>query len=151
MLTKSKYSTVSFELKEPILPETWGGCIGIVPEQEYVQKGSETFMIKLRGAYEAVSGLQGGYNHEDYTELGVEATINFRCSFPFLSNDFRRKIRATTEFGVQYNYQIRPEFSRIIASANWSYMGIATPACTAPHRPVGHKLSVHAFHFTGVS
>ena len=79
-------------------------------------------MIKLRGAYEAVSGLQGGYNHEDYTELGAEATINFpRFLFPFLSNDFRRKIRATTEFGVQYNYQIRPEFSRIIASASWSY------------------------------
>lgn len=66
--------------------------------------------------------MQGGYNHEDYTELGAEATINFpRFLFPFLSNDFRRKIRATTEFGVQYNYQIRPEFSRIIASANWSY------------------------------
>ena len=41
--------------------------------------------------------------------------------FPFISNDFKRKIRATTEFGLQYNYQMRPEFTRIVASGSWSY------------------------------
>lgn len=41
--------------------------------------------------------------------------------FPFISSDFKRKIRATTEFGLQYNYQLRPEFLRTMASANWSY------------------------------
>lgn len=41
--------------------------------------------------------------------------------FPFLTSDFKRRIKATTEFGLQYNYQLRPEFSRTIASASWSY------------------------------
>lgn len=122
MLTKSKYQSVSFELEGTNSAGDLGAAASVSFQNRNMFKGSETFMIKLRGAYEAVSGLQGGYNHEDYTELGAEATINFpRFLFPFLSNDFRRKIRATTEFGVQYNYQIRPEFSRIIASANWSY------------------------------
>ena len=80
-------------------------------------------MVKLRGAYEAVSGLQGGYESRDYTELGAEATINFPAFHVSVSypTTFKRKIRATTEFGVQYNYQIRPEFTRIVASAGWSY------------------------------
>ncbi len=122
MLTKSKYRSVSFELEGTNSAGDLGAAASVSYQNRNIFKGSETFMIKLRGAYEAVSGLQSGYNHEDYTELGAEATINFpRFLFPFLSNDFRRKIRATTEFGVQYNYQIRPEFSRIIASANWSY------------------------------
>lgn len=122
MLTKSKYRSVSFELEGTNSAGDLGAAASVSYQNRNIFKGSETFMIKLRGAYEAVSGLQGGYNHEDYTELGAEATINFpRFLFPFLSNDFRRKIRATTEFGVQYNYQIRPEFSRIIASASWSY------------------------------
>lgn len=122
MLTKSKYQSVSFELEGTNSAGDLGAAAAVSFQNRNMFKGSETFMVKLRGAYEAVSGLQSGYNHEDYTELGAEATINFpRFLFPFLSNDFRRKIRATTEFGVQYNYQIRPEFSRIIASASWSY------------------------------
>lgn len=122
MLTKSKYQSVSFELEGTNSAGDLGAAASVSFQNRNMFKGSEAFMIKLRGAYEAVSGLQSGYNHEDYTELGAEATINFpRFLFPFLSNDFRRKIRATTEFGVQYNYQIRPEFSRIIASASWSY------------------------------
>jgi outer membrane protein assembly factor BamA len=52
----------------------------------------------------------------------VETSISFpNFLFPFLSSNFKRKIRATTEFGLQYNYQIRPEFSRTVASASWSY------------------------------
>ena len=52
----------------------------------------------------------------------METSINFpNFLFPFISSDFKRKIRATTEFGLQYNYQLRPEFLRTMASANWSY------------------------------
>ena len=79
-------------------------------------------MVKFRGAYEAISGLQPGYKNHNYTEYGVETSINFPSFlFPFLTSDFKRRIRATTEFGLQYNYQLRPEFSRTIASASWSY------------------------------
>lgn len=122
MLTKSKHQSISFELEGTNSAGDLGAAASVSFQNRNVFRGSETFMLKLRGAYEAVSGLQGAYNHEDYMELGAEATINFpRFLFPFVSNDFKRKIRATTEFGVQYNYQIRPEFSRIIASAGWSY------------------------------
>ncbi|MBQ8673684.1 MAG: BamA/TamA family outer membrane protein [Bacteroides sp.] len=122
MLTRSKHQSVSLELEGTNSAGDLGAAAAVSFQHRNLFKGSETFMVKLRGAYEAVSGLQGDYLNESYTEWGAETSINFpRFLFPFLSNDFRRKIRASTEFGLQYNYQLRPEFTRIIASANWSY------------------------------
>lgn len=121
MLTKSKHQSVSFEVEGTNSAGDLGAAASVAFQNRNVFKGSEAFMLKLRGAYEAVSGLQSGLN-QNYIELGAEATINFpRFMFPFISNDFKRKIRATTEFGLQYNYQMRPEFTRIVASAGWSY------------------------------
>lgn len=122
MLTKSKHQSISFELEGTNSAGDLGAAASVSFQHRNLFKGSESFMFKLRGAYEAVSGLQGNYRNEDYTELGAEATINFpRFMFPFLSTDFKRKIRASTEFGLQYNYQFRPEFTRIVASASWGY------------------------------
>lgn len=122
MLTKNKHQSVSFELEGTNSAGDLGAAASVSFQNRNVFRGSETFLVKLRGAYEAISGLGIGYKNDNYTEFGVETSINFpRFMFPFLSNDFKRKIRATTEFGLQYNYQLRPEFTRIIASASWSY------------------------------
>jgi outer membrane protein assembly factor BamA len=52
----------------------------------------------------------------------VETSINFpNFLFPFISSDLKRRLRATTEFGLVYNYQLRPEFSRTMASTSWAY------------------------------
>lgn len=123
LLTKSKHQSISFEVEGTNSAGDLGAAASVAFQHRNLFKGSEAFMIKLRGAYEAVSGLQGsGAHNQNYTELGAETTINFpRFMFPFLSNDFKRRIRATTEFGLQYSYQMRPEFTRIVASAGWSY------------------------------
>ncbi|MCI1648343.1 MAG: BamA/TamA family outer membrane protein [Bacteroides sp.] len=123
MLTESKPKSVSFELEGTNSSGDLGAAASVAFQHRNIFKGSETFMLKLRGAYEAISGLQSSdYSNENYTELGAEASINFpRFKFPFLSNKFKRKIRATTELNLQYSYQIRPEFSRIVASTGWSY------------------------------
>ena len=41
--------------------------------------------------------------------------------FPFISNNFSRRILATTDFDISLNYQQRPEYTRIIAGAGWRY------------------------------
>lgn len=122
MLTKSKHQSVSFEIEGTNSAGDLGAAASVAFQHRNLFKGSEIFMFKVRGAYEAVSGLQSGQQNQNYTEFGAEKTINFpRFMFPFISNDFKRRIRATTEFGLQYNYQMRPEFTRIVASAGWSY------------------------------
>ncbi len=121
MLTKSKHQSVSFEVEGTNSAGDLGAAAAISFQNRNLFHGSEALMLRLRGAYEAVSGLQNSVN-QNYTEIGAEATINFpRFLFPFLSSEMKQKIRATTEFGLQYNYQMRPEFSRIITSAGWSY------------------------------
>ena len=122
MLTRNKSKAVSFQIEGTNSAGDLGAAASVSLTHRNLFKGSETLTLKLRGAYEAVSGLSGDYRDEDYTELNAELTLNFpRFLFPFVSSDFRRRIRASTEFGLQYSYQFRPEFTRIVASANWSY------------------------------
>ena len=122
MLTKSKHKSISFELEGTNSAGDLGAAASVSFQHRNLFRGSETFMVKFRGAYEAISGLQPGYKNHNYTEYGVETSINFpNFLFPFLTSDFKRRIKATTEFGLQYNYQLRPEFSRTISSASWSY------------------------------
>ena len=122
MLTKSKHKSISFELEGTNSAGDLGAAASVSFQHRNLFRGSETFMVKFRGAYEAISGLQPGYKNHNYTEYGVETSINFpNFLFPFLTSDFKRRIKATTEFGLQYNYQLRPEFSRTIASASGSY------------------------------
>lgn len=123
LLTKGKNQSISFEIDGTNSAGDLGAAAQISYSHRNIFKGSETFTIKARGAYEAISGLQQGYSTHNYREYGGELNLNFpRFLFPFLSSNFKRKINATTEFGLQFNYQKRPEFSRNVASAYWSYI-----------------------------
>jgi outer membrane protein assembly factor BamA len=122
MLTKSKHQTLSFELEGTNSAGDLGAAAAVSFQNRNVFRGSETFSFKLRGAYEAISSISNSLMQNNYVEIGAETGLSFpRFLFPFLSTDFRRRIRATTDFALQYNYQLRPEFTRIVASASWSY------------------------------
>lgn len=122
LMTKGKNQSLSFEIEGTNSAGDLGAAASMTFQHRNVFKGSETFTMKVRGAYEAITGLQEGYENDDYKEYGIEASLNFpEFKFPFLSSDFKRKIRATSEVGMSFNSQIRPEFIRTLASASWSY------------------------------
>ncbi|NDW12925.1 hypothetical protein D0T50_08465 [Bacteroides sp. 214] len=122
LLTKSKHQSVTFEIEGTNSAGDLGAAASVAYQHRNFFHGSESFMFKVRGAYEAISGLTGNYRSDNYTELGAETSVNFpRFLFPFLSSGFKKSIRATTEFGLHYNYQLRPEFSRTVAAASWGY------------------------------
>ena len=82
-------------------------------------KGSELFSAKVRGGYEYLSSTQ---EHGNYWEYAGETSLHFpRFLFPFISYDFRRMVRATTEFRMSYDQQRRPEYHRSIVSGVWIY------------------------------
>lgn len=98
-----------------------GAAASLTYAHKNLFKGSELWSVKLRGAYEAITGLEG-YTNQNYVEWGLESSLNFpRFLFPFLPKDFRRSIKASSEVSVQYNMQNRPEFRRRVASAVWRY------------------------------
>lgn len=122
MLTKNKDKAMFFEVEGTNSAGDLGAAASVSFQHRNLFRGSEQLTVKLRGAYEAITGLQGDYSNNNYTEYGAETRLNFpNFLFPFLSSDFKRNNRATTEFGLMYNYQRRPEFSRTMASASWSY------------------------------
>lgn len=82
-------------------------------------RGSETFDIKLTGAYESI----GERFQDNYIDIGVQTSLNFpKIIFPFLSNNFKRRLRASTELSLSYNYLTRPEFNRILMSGGLKYI-----------------------------
>ncbi|NDV64348.1 BamA/TamA family outer membrane protein [Bacteroides sp. 224] len=122
LLTKSKHQSISFEVEGTNSAGDLGAAASVSYQHRNFFHGSERFMMKFRGAYEAISGLSSDYTNDNYTEYGVETSLNFPSFlFPFLSSKFKRGVRASTELGLQYNYQIRPEFSRVVLSGSWGY------------------------------
>ena len=77
--------------------------------------------MQIRGAYEAIRGLEG-YRNQDFIEYSAESRLSFpRFIFPFLSSDVRRRIIATSEVTLLFDSQDRPEFHRRVLSAGWHY------------------------------
>jgi hypothetical protein len=108
LLTPAKNKSISFEVEGTNSAGDLGAAASVSFQHRNLFRGSELLTIKLRGAYEAISGLEG-YSNNGYTEYGIETNLNFpRFLFPFLSNDFKRRIFASSEFGLRYNYQKRP-------------------------------------------
>lgn len=101
------------------------GDLGFATSLNYqhrnIFRGSELFSAKIRGAYEYLSTKESGEGN--YWELAGETSILFPTFvLPFISNEFRRKVRATTELKLSYNHQRRPEYQRAILSGGWSYI-----------------------------
>jgi len=82
-------------------------------------KGSELFSAKISGGYEYLSSTQERGN---YWEFAGETSLHFpHFMFPFISYNFSRKMRATTEFKMSYDQQRRPEYHRAVLSGGWIY------------------------------
>ncbi len=124
MLAKNKSKSMSFEIEGTNSAGDLGAAASVSYQHRNLFKGSEMFTLKVRGAYEAITGLGSSqdYVNDNYVEYSVESSLNFpEFMFPFLSSDFKKKIKATSEVGLKFTSQIRPEFSRTLASASWSY------------------------------
>lgn len=140
MMSKGKNQSISFEIEGTNSAGDLGAAASMTFLHRNVFKGSETFTIKVRGAYEAITGLQEGYENGNYKEYGIESSLNFpEFKFPFLSSEFKKKIKATSEVSLKFNSQIRPEFTRTLASAAWSY------------RWSGRKHSQHRFNLLDIN
>lgn len=105
------------------------GDLGVAASATYthrnIAKGSETLTAKLRGAYESLSGDLDGLLHNRYMEYSLDMGLNFpKFKAPFLTERFKRRINATSELNISMSYQERPEYTRIISTAGWSYKWI---------------------------
>lgn len=120
-ISTNKPSTISFQPEGTNTAGDLGAAASITYTNRNLFHGSEQLSIEFRGAYEALTGLEG-YQDQNYTEFSVETKLVFpRFLAPFLSKSFRRRQTASSEWAVSWNFQNRPEFHRRVFSSAWRY------------------------------
>ena len=122
LMTRGKKQGVSLELEGTNSEGDLGCGVGLTYQHRNLSHGSELLTAKFRTSYESLSGDFSGLINNRYIEYAGEVGITFpQFEAPFLSHDFKRRMKASTEFSVSFNYQERPEYTRIIAGAAWKY------------------------------
>ncbi len=120
-LQTNKPSTISLEPEGTNTAGDLGAAAKLTYQNRNLFRGSEVLSIELRGAYEAIRGLEG-YQNQDFLETSVETRLAFpRFIVPFVGSDMRRRTNATSEVALLYDTQNRPEFHRRVLSASWRY------------------------------
>ncbi len=120
-ITNNKPSTISFQPEGTNTAGDLGAAASLTYQNRNLFHGSENLSVELRGAYEAISGLEG-YSSSDYLEYSLQTKLSFpRFIAPFLSSDFRRRTNATSEVSALLDIQNRPEFHRRVFSVGWNY------------------------------
>ena len=120
-ISTNKPSTISFQPEGTNTAGDLGVAASLTYQNRNLFKGAENLSIELRGAYEAIKGLEGYSNH-NFQEYSLETKLSFpRFILPFISSSIRRRILATSEVSLSYDLQNRPEFHRRVLSAGWRY------------------------------
>ena len=120
-LQTNKPSTISFQPEGTNTAGDLGAAASLTYQNRNLFRGSEVLSIELRGAFEAIKGLEG-YSNQNFTEYSTEARLSFpRFLLPFVSHSLRQKVYAQSELSLMYDLQDRPEFHRRVLSAAWRY------------------------------
>lgn len=113
--------TISAEVEGTNTSGDLGAALAFTYTNRNLFRGAESFSVKLRGAYEAITGLEG-YNNQNYIEYSAETSLRFpTLLFPFISNETKQGLKAALEVSLMYNSQDRPEFHRRTLTGSWSY------------------------------
>ena len=121
-LTEGKAQLVTTEVEGTNSAGNFGFSLGLSYKHRNIFHGSQTFNARFRAAYENITGDLGGLLSNNYLELNGEIGVSFpKFLFPFVSTSFLRRMRATTDFTINIDYQQRPEYVRVISGAGWNY------------------------------
>ena len=120
-VSTNKPHTISLEPEGTNTAGDLGAAVALTYQNRNLFRGSEVLSIQLRGAYEAIRGLEG-YSNQDFLEYSVEGSLSFpRLIAPFLSRDFIQRSNAQSEVSLMYDLQNRPEYHRRVLSLAWKY------------------------------
>ena len=120
-LSTNKPNTISFQPEGTNTAGDFGAAAALTYQNRNLFHGSELLSIELRGAFEAIRGLEG-YSNQNFEEYSAQVRLTFpQFIAPFLSRNFRRRVNATSEVSLLFDTQNRPEFHRRVLSVGWRY------------------------------
>ncbi len=122
LMTRNKKQSVALELEGTNSEGDLGFGIGLSYQHRNLANGSQQLTAKYRTSYESLSGDLSNLINDAYTEQAAEVGLTFpRFMFPFLTKKMRHRLRASSELSATFNYQERPEYTRVIAGLGWKY------------------------------
>ncbi|MDR2118463.1 MAG: BamA/TamA family outer membrane protein [Tannerellaceae bacterium] len=137
-------------LQASIVGTNNAGDLGVAGNIDYTHNnifnGSEMLTVRLKGAYEFISGGSAAdlLTH-NYYELGVATGLTFpKIIFPFIGHRIKRLFKAHTEFGLSMDIQRRPEYTRDFFNLSWKYRW------ETQRGRLQHNLSVLAVNFVSM-
>ncbi|MBQ9641955.1 MAG: BamA/TamA family outer membrane protein [Bacteroidaceae bacterium] len=132
----SKPHSIGYDIEATNSAGDLGAALSGNISQRNIFRGSETLTFKLRGAYEAITGLEG-YDGHNYFEIGAELKLSFpQFLLPFIDKRWAVSHGSTTEISLQYNLQNRPEFHRRVLTGAWRYRW------TGKDKRIGHRFDL---------
>lgn len=121
-LSRNKKQSITLDIEGTNSEGDLGFGVGATYQHRNLAKGSQLFTGRLRMNYESLSGSFNGLINDRYTEYAGEVGITFpRFEFPFAPLSMRQRFNVSSEFALSFNYQERPEYTRIISGAAWRY------------------------------
>lgn len=122
LLSRNKKQSITFDVEGTNSEGDLGFGVGATYQHRNLAKGSQLLTARLRMNYESLSGSFNGLINNRYTEYAGEVGITFpKFELPFASQRVKQRLNVSTEFALSFNYQERPEYTRIIAGAAWKY------------------------------
>lgn len=97
-----------------------GAALSLSYQNRNLFRGSELLSVKLRGAFEAITGLEG-YSDQNYFEISAEVGLTFPQFKLFHFGKKRHIVQPTSEISVLYDSQNRPEFHRRVLTSALRY------------------------------
>jgi len=145
LMQPDKTQSVSVSLEGTNSEGDLGFGVGLDYQHRNIFKGAELFNAKAMVTYESISGNLSGLINDNYSEYSTELGITVpKFMAPFLKKSFKRKIQASTAFTVNFDYQARPEYTRVIAGGAWRYQW------TERTRRLAHTLTLFDMSFVSV-
>lgn len=121
-LTRNKKQGVTFELEGTNSEGDFGFGVGVAYQHRDLARRGNLLTTRFRVNYESLSGNLSNLINDRYTEYAAEVGLTFpKFMMPLLNRNFKQRIKASTELALSFNYQERPEYTRVIAGAAWKY------------------------------
>ena len=122
LLQSDRAQTISVSLEGTNSEGDLGFGVGLDYQHRNIFRGAEVLSGKFKLTYESLSGNLSGLINNNYSEYSTEWGITFpKFMAPFLKRSFKHKIQASTAFTLNWDYQARPEYTRVIAGGGWRY------------------------------
>lgn len=120
-VVRNKLNSISTELEGTNTNGDLGAAMAVTYTNRNLFHGAEALLLKLRGAYEAIRGLDG-YNDENYLEYSAELSLRFPATrLPFGFRRGQKKLMLTSGLSFMYDSQNRPEFHRRVLTGDWAF------------------------------